>query len=366
MSFNHSKTGKLAFMHALIVRNNSNPQAVDASLLLSAYFSTQGIAHTALDADQIAGSASRGDAAQHVPACVDLAVVLGGDGTILHTARLLAGTATPILGINFGRLGFLANACEDGVVSMVSRALAGELQVERRANLRVDVVCEGEPDPFGDAFDDGDALPGPGVGEDADGVGGAGNASVLGSARGADCACQQPGEIDAQMREKLAQSKFGVNAEGLAGVRTFFALNEAAITRGAMGRIIDFSLDISDNRIARMRGDGMVVATATGSTAYALSAGGPLVAPGFTGLVTVPLAPHTLHARAILTGDNDVVCVTLDGADADREATLFLDGDMLMFDRPVRRVYARRGSEPTVLLRSSGENFYRYASEVFF
>ncbi|WP_172135012.1 NAD(+)/NADH kinase [Adlercreutzia sp. ZJ473] len=320
-------------MHALIVRNNSNPQATDASLLLAAYFSAQGIGFTTLGSGQISGDAGNREAARSLPGRVDLAVVLGGDGTILHTARLLAGTQTPILGINFGHLGFLANACEEGVVAMVSRALAGELKVERRANLRIDVVCEGERDPFDD---EGDAE----CGEDA---GGAPSASAWGD-------------------EDVGEGGEG----GLSAPRTFFALNEVAITRGAMGRIIDFTLDISDNRIAHMRGDGMVVATATGSTAYALSAGGPLVAPGFTGLVTVPLAPHSLRSRAILTSDNDVVCVTLEGKDADREATLFVDGDMLAFDQPVKRVYARRGEEPTVLLRSAAENFYTYAAEVFF
>lgn len=324
-------------MHVLIVRNNSNPQALDASYLLTAYFSAQSIGFTMLEAAQISGSALRRRDRRTLAQEIDLAVVLGGDGTILHTARLLEGSSTPILGINFGRLGFLANECEDGVVDMVARALAGELKVERRANLRVDVVCEGERDPYDDELCEDD-----------------------------DEASEFDGAFDEQLRDKLGDETFGVNVEGRYGVRTFFALNEVVVARGAMGRIIDFTLDISDHRMARMRGDGMVIATATGSTAYALSAGGPLVAPGFAGLVTVPLAPHTLRARAILTGESDVVCVTLDGKDASREATLFVDGDMLVFDQPVRRVYTRRGDVPTTLLRASGENFYSYASEVFF
>lgn len=333
-------------MQVLIVRNNSNPQAVDASLLLAAYFSAQDIGLMMLGSEQIGGTGER-SAARALPACVDLAVVLGGDGTILRTARLLAGRPVPILGINFGHLGFLANACEEGVVAMVSRALAGEMQVERRANLRVDVVCEGERDPFDDEL-----CGAWGEAADADEPAAAAAGERAGLAKGASW--------DEHAGEGVAASA------GPCDARTFFALNEAAVTRGAMGRIIDFTLDISDNRIAHMRGDGMVIATATGSTAYALSAGGPLVAPGFTGLITVPLAPHSLRSRAILTGDNDVVCVTLEGKDADREATLFVDGDMLTFDRPVKRVYARRGEEPTVLLRAAAENFYTYASEVFF
>ena len=140
--------------------------------------------------------------------------------------------------------------------------------------------------------------------------------------------------------------------------RTFFALNELAVTRGANGRIIDFSLGISGAHIADMRGDGLVVATATGSTAYALSAGGPLVAPGFNGLVAVPLAPHTLHSRAIVTAANDVVEMDLSLNRDPREAALFADGELLSFDAPVKRVYVSRGAVPTTLLRYRHDGFY--------
>ena len=124
--------------------------------------------------------------------------------------------------------------------------------------------------------------------------------------------------------------------------------------------------DISGAHIADMRGDGLVVATATGSTAYALSAGGPLVAPGFGGLVAVPLAPHTLHSRAIVTAENDVVEMGLAPTAADREAAVFVDGELLELGRPVRRVYVRRGEAPTVLLRYRCESFYEHAAKVFF
>ena len=139
-----------------------------------------------------------------------------------------------------------------------------------------------------------------------------------------------------------------------------------AVTRGANGRIIDFSLGISGAHIADMRGDGLVVATATGSTAYALSAGGPLVAPGFNGLVAVPLAPHTLHSRAIVTAANDVVEMDLSLNRDPREAALFADGELLSFDAPVKRVYVSRGAVPTTLLRYRHDGFYEHAAKVFF
>ena len=309
-------------MHILIVRNNSNSQAVDASLLLATYLATQGVDYTLVDSSDLTCAHAHDGVNAAMGEGVEMTVVLGGDGTILRTAQQIGTSGVPILGINFGRLGFLANTSDEGVVAIVAAALSGDVVAEQRANLRIDVVCEGEPDPWAD---------------DADG---------------------------------LADDPFAAgDAESLAcgiGARSFFALNELAVTRGANGRIIDFTLGVSGARIADMRGDGLVVATATGSTAYALSAGGPLVAPGFMGLVAVPLAPHTLHSRAIVTAANDVVEMDLSRNADTREATLFVDGELLSFDKPVKRVYVSRGAAPTVLLRYQREGFYEHAANVFF
>lgn len=298
-------------MQVLIVRNSSNKQALDASLLLSAYLGSQGIGLQMVDSATLMDRPFAHLAEVGAADGSDLAIVLGGDGTLLHTARLLQGSATPILGINFGHMGFLTNDSEDGVIELVSRALADELLLERRTNLRIDVVCVGEFDPY-------------------------------------------------------APASYGEEEVTSVPARSFFALNEIAITRGALGRIIDLSLNIADTPIADIRGDGLVVATATGSTAYALSAGGPLVAPGYNGTIVVPIAPHTLRARAILASANDTVCITLDDKDGNREATLFLDGDMLPCESPVHRVYVSRGAVPTSLLRTEVGGFYRHAAETFF
>ena len=298
-------------MHILIVRNNSNSQAVDASLLLATYLATQGLEYTLVDSSDLSCRCDHEGVNAALAAGVAMTVVLGGDGTILRTARQIGTSGVPILGINFGRLGFLANSSDDGVIAIVSSALAGDVVAEQRTNLRIDVVCAGEVDPWDD---DSDAA---------------------------------RADVDDP-------------------ARSFFALNELAVTRGANGRIIDFGLSISGDHIADMRGDGLVVATATGSTAYALSAGGPLVAPGFNGLVAVPLAPHTLHSRAIVTAANDVVEMDLSLNCDPREATLFADGELLTFDAPVKRVYVARGTAPTTLLRYQREGFYEHAAKVFF
>ncbi|MCL2825789.1 MAG: NAD(+)/NADH kinase [Eggerthellaceae bacterium] len=305
-------------MHILIVRNNSNPRATDASLLLAAYLGSQGIGHALLDSSDVTlgnEAAQRGllDEEQ-----TDLVVVLGGDGTILRCARLANGCDIPLLGINFGTLGFLANPSEDGVVAIVAAALSGDVVCEDRANLRIDVACEG------------------------DGIE-ASEAPVYPLDDAQDGACQ-----DASAR------------------RSFFALNEMALTRGGEGKIIDFDLGINEASIAHLRGDGLVVATATGSTAHALSAGGPLVAPAFKGLVVVPLAPHSLQSRALVTASSDVVEVCLADNQATRAATLFADGERIDFDSALVRVWVRTGERPTRLLRYKSQGFFEHASEVFF
>lgn len=300
-------------MRALIVQNSHSHEATDAALLLATYLSSQGIGFEQLTSDELFSPefAEHGHLAAHERVKgTDLAIVLGGDGTLLRTARLLEGEDTPILGVNFGHLGFLANDAAEGVVDLTARALAGELRAERRTNLQAHVVLSGEADPYDDVTD--------------------------------------PDSLDDAPRH------------------AFFALNEFAITRGAMGRTLEFGLDIADSHIGDFGGDGVVVASATGSTAYALAAGGPLVAPSFTGLIAQPIAPHTLSARGILTGPNDVVCVSL-LRDVDAQAaTIFADGDLLDFPAPIERIYISRGSQPSTFLYADVSHFYDYAARTFF
>lgn len=331
-------------MNVLVVVNKANAKAHDASLMLSAYLGSQGIAHQLLDSWELPTCASLADgAAEEVArACGlaikgpgDLAVVLGGDGTILRTARLATALDVPILGINFGHLGFLANSSEPGVVAMVAAALAGDVTVEQRANLRIDVVCEGDEDEVGGASWDG-----------------------AGAWAG--------GDVDSASARAAGVAEAACDAQAAGRARSFFALNEIAVARGASGSIVDFTMSISGDKVASMRGDGVVVSSATGSTAYALSAGGPLVAPGFRGLVVVPLAPHTLRSRALVTEQHDVVEVNLAAEDGLSEVSLFADGEPLEFDAPVKRVIVRRGDVPTALLRYRQESFYAQASRVFF
>ena len=90
------------------------------------------------------------------------------------------------------------------------------------------------------------------------------------------------------------------------------------------------------------------------------------MAPGYIGLVVVPIAPHSLHSRALVTGPSDIVEVSMDPSSANREATMFIDGELIPMERPIRRVIVQSGEEPTVLLRYKAESFYGRTSRVFF
>lgn len=293
-------------MNFLIIANKNNPKTLDAFFQISAYAHSQGIAHGELDISALPDAAypygaSAEEVQERYGGPYDLIITLGGDGTILHASRLAFLLDAPILGINMGHLGFLANTVDESAIALLADAMAGDILQEQRMNLRVQVACLGD-------------------------------------------------------EEEPPQAP-----------RTFFALNEIAIVRGAQGHIVDFDYAISGDKVASMRGDGLVVATATGSTAYSLSAGGPLVGPSHRGMIAVPLAPHTLNTRAIVTEHHDVVEMTFEeGSASATEVSLFADGDALEFDRPIQSVTVSVSPHPITLLTQRRESFYKQVSRTFF
>lgn len=142
-----------------------------------------------------------------------------------------------------------------------------------------------------------------------------------------------------------------------------FALNEALLTRGAGGHVISFSVNVNGVEIYKARGDGILVSTATGSTAYALSAGGPIVSPDFKGSIIVPVSCHTLRARPILTGQSDTVEVKLDMG-VSEDPVCFLDGQPL-HETPAG-ITVSRGSGDVLLYRFEENAFYQTVHDSFF
>lgn len=222
---------------------------------------------------------------------IALVVPMGGDGTFLAAVHLIDFAPVPLLGLNYGTLGFLSGNPERDEVELVADALSGDIVFERRAVLEARVT-------------------------EADGAS-----------------------------------------------SSFKALNEVVYARGASGRVVEFSYGINGTNIAHMKADGLVMSTATGSTGYALSAGGPIVSPGYKGLVVVPVAPHALSARAIVSAPSDVIEAQIVDA-GPGETSFFVDGQSTKVREPVFMEVQRAASD--VLFALGGGDFFINVSRVFF
>ena len=178
------------------------------------------------------------------------------------------------------------------------------------------------------------------------------------------------GELHVSRRATLAVTADFERADGSAYTLESFALNDLAISRGGQGAVIEFDISVSGHHIDRLRGDGFIVSTATGSTGYALAAGGPIVTPEFTGMVCVPVAPHTIMARAFLTSPSDVVEISM-SPDRPVKRHFFADGQPLGEENGNEgfegmRVMVRRGPGDILLLDHSAQSFYQSVSRVFY
>lgn len=280
-------------MRVLLVPNTANTAAVAAATELATWLVGQGVEPMLATADaQLSHLPDLGVAPTEIGEPV-LVVALGGDGTILKAVHLLGEVEVPVLGVKYGRLGFLSGAAPEAMRESVGTALAGEARIERRTTLRAEVVMEGRT------------------------------------------------------------------------VGTYRALNEVVVSRGASARVVALDVAIDSHRVISTRADGVIVATATGSTAYALSAGGPVVSPGFGGMVVVPVAPHTLQSRALVTGSSDVVEITLPDPSR-RDACVVVDGEPMPCRRSVDRVTVSRGDHDVLLVKLDGRDFYETVSAEFF
>jgi len=280
-------------VRVLIVPNVDNDRAVDASRAIAERLVALAHAPVLEETDALATGLDAFAAPAGAFGAIDLVVALGGDGTILKAVHLLGDVVAPILGVNLGRLGFLAAVDGDGMMDAVDAALAGRGSVELRRTLEVSVVLGGRP-------------------------GG-----------------------------------------------THVALNEVFVGRGPGGRAVDLAVDVNGSQLVRAVCDGMIVSTPTGSTAYALSAGGPIMAPDVAGMLLVAASPHTLGFRPLVLGLDDVVTLTVPDA-ARATACVVVDGDILPCRAGLDRVEVRTGPHDVALLRLDGRGFYETARDTFF
>jgi len=225
---------------------------------------------------------------EELGARADVAVVVGGDGTMLSIARRLAPLNVPLIGINQGRLGFLTDIPIAGMETMLSAMLAGRYVEERRTLLAAEVV-------------------------------------------------RADGTRDAA-----------------------FALNDVVLNRGGGGTMIECAVEIDGRFVYAMRADGIIVATPTGSTAYALSAGGPILDPQVRAFALVPVAPHALTHRPIAVADSAVIGLRLERG---RDAALHCDGQAHFAVAEGERMTVRLAPHEARFLHPEGHDYFAMLRE---
>jgi NAD+ kinase len=216
----------------------------------------------------------------------ELMIAIGGDGTLLYAARLVADRGIPLIGINRGRLGFLTDVLPQDMVASVDAALDGRCERDERPLLEARLM----------------------------------------TAQGSES--------------------------------RLLALNDVVLQKWETGRMLDFETWIDGVYVNTHGGDGLVVASSTGSTAYALSCGGPIVSPHLEVLVVAPICPHTLSDRPIIVSSQSIVEVRLvDRPDAHAQVTC--DGAVLGEFKPGDRLQVHPSNRKITLLHPAGFEYYR-------
>ncbi len=213
----------------------------------------------------------------------DVAIAIGGDGTIIHTAKKAAAFGKPVLGINSGRLGFTAGL-ELSELSELNRLISGDYDIEERMLLDIRVDTEN-------------------------------------------------------------------------GTEQYSALNEAVISRGALSRMIEVHVQNGEKPVSTYQADGVIVATPTGSTAYSLSAGGPIVDTALRCLLLTPVCPHSLHSRPYIFDQDAVLTLTPERSESSVFVTV--DGEEAIRITEGGRVRVSRSDTCAKLIKLKQKPFYQ-------
>jgi len=218
----------------------------------------------------------------------ELAIVLGGDGTMLNIARTLAPFDVALVGVNQGRLGFLTDISLDTMYETISAILDGQCVTEDRMLLQGEIHRDGKQ------------------------------------------------------------------------VLDVLAFNDVVVSKGVEGNMVEFDARINGEFIYHQRSDGLIIATPTGSTAYALSAGGPIVHPSLRVIALVPVSPHTLSNRPIVVSSDSVIEIILS---SDSDARAHFDSHSHFALREGDRVMVKRYPHTISLLHPIGHSYYRMLRE---
>jgi NAD+ kinase len=214
----------------------------------------------------------------------DLAIVVGGDGTLLNAARSLAEPGVAVLGVNLGRLGFLVDVSPEDMTRQLAQIFAGDYTQEERTLLHASVTREGQP------IDDSSAL------------------------------------------------------------------NDVTIHKKDIARMIELDTWINGHFLNTNRSDALIVATPTGSTAYALSGGGPILHPGLEAITLVPICPHTLSNRPIVVNDDSRIEIVIH--EGTLQAQISCDGQVNLTLDPGDRVTVRKHDHSLRLIHPPGHDYF--------
>ena len=217
---------------------------------------------------------------------VDLIVVLGGDGTIIEAARATAGLEIPIFGINYGKIGYLADA-ECGEVAFVKRVLNGDSRIEKRMTLDVTVLREGQVIACG-----------------------------------------------------------------------YHALNDVVLSNGPVPRLLSFELYCNGNLAQSIRSDGLIIATPTGSSAYSMSAGGPVLDPEMSCIVATPICPHSLLRRSVLLPSDTKLVVSGRTRDEMTDIHVTMDGKNARLIPKDAEIHIKRSEYTANIIKIGPNRFY--------
>jgi NAD+ kinase len=273
-----------------LMLHSAHPEAAQTGRWLTEILGEQNIEVYALEPDATRLGIPAAIAIREFPTGLDLVFVLGGDGTLLRAADLVGALGVPLLGVNFGHLGFLSELERGELEGGLKRVLADGFEVEER------MILEGE------------------VAEDG-------------------------------------------------GVTKVRALNDVIVAKVEIGRAIRLAISIEDEPFVSWTADGVIVSTSTGSTAYSLSAGGPLVSPRLDCILLTPVSPHGLFSRSIVVPPDEEVGITI-APDADA-AAISADGGPAVPVSTGARIRLRAGSHRIKLAKLEPSPFWRLVREKF-
>ena len=279
-----------AFHTIALIGKYQSREIAESLRVLATFLSGRG-AEVLLEEETAAAVGANGYAVasyEVIGARAGLAVILGGDGTMLNAARHLAEFNVPLVGINQGRLGFMTDIALGTMIESITALLAGRFSREQRFLLSAEVLRDGEP-----AFQT-------------------------------------------------------------------LALNDVVVNKGDIGRMIELEVKVDGELIHILRADGLIVSTPTGSTAYALSANGPILHPAVPGIAIVPLCPHALSNRPITVSDSSMIDIALLRP---HDARLHFDGQTRFDARAGDVVRIVRSRHNLTLLHPPGYSYFAMLRE---